>query len=191
MDLILASTSAYRRNLLERLQVPFSTLAPEVDESALPDEPASTLAYRLAEEKSQNIAQRHPRALVIGSDQVASISGDRIGKPGTHQAAMAQLIKSSGQRVDFYTGLSLTCLATDYSHTLVERFSVVFRPLEPAEIEAYLIKDKPYDCAGSFKCEGLGIALFDKMIGDDPTALEGLPLIATCRLLREAGYPVL
>ena len=191
MDLILASTSAYRRKLLERLQIPFFAIAPEVDESPLPDESASALAYRLAKQKSQNIAQRHPQAIVIGSDQVASLSGDCIGKPGTHQAAVEQLLKSSGQRVEFYTGLSVTCLDTNYSHTLVEQFSVVFRSLEPVEIENYLTREKPYDCAGSFKCEGLGIALFDKMIGDDPTSLEGLPLIATCRLLREAGYPVL
>ena len=191
MDLILASTSAYRRKLLERLQIPFFAIAPEVDESSLPDESASALAYRLAKQKSRNIAQRHPQAIVIGSDQVASLSGDCIGKPGTHQAAVEQLRKSSGQRVEFYTGLSVTCLDTNYSHTLVEQFSVVFRSLEPVEIENYLTREKPYDCAGSFKCEGLGIALFDKMVGDDPTSLEGLPLIATCRLLREAGYPVL
>lgn len=191
MDLILASTSAYRRNLLERLQIPFSAMAPDVDETALPEESASALAYRLANEKSHAVAQRHPEALVIGSDQVASIAGRSVGKPGSHQAATEQLQKSSGQQVDFYTGLALTCLATGYSQTLVERFSVVFRQLDPAEIEAYLLKEEPYDCAGSFKCEGLGIALFEKMIGDDPTALEGLPLIATCRLLREAGVPVL
>ncbi|MEP4147777.1 MAG: Maf family nucleotide pyrophosphatase [Halioglobus sp.] len=191
MDLILASTSAYRRNLLERLQIPFSTVAPDVDETALPEESASALACRLAKEKSHAVAQRHPDALVIGSDQVASIAGRSVGKPGSHQAAAEQLQKSSGQQVDFYTGVALTCIATGYSQTMVERFSVVFRQLDPAEIEAYLVKEEPYDCAGSFKCEGLGIALFKKMIGDDPTSLEGLPLIATCRLLREAGVPVL
>ncbi|MCX2973114.1 septum formation inhibitor Maf [Halieaceae bacterium IMCC8485] len=191
MDLILASTSPYRRQLLERLQIPFRCESPNVDETAHPGESPAALAQRLATAKALDIASTNPGAFVIGSDQVASLAGSCIGKPGSHAAASKQLHDSAGQRVDFYTGLSLINLSIDYHETLIERFSVVFRELESLEIETYLQKEKPYDCAGSFKCEGLGIALFEKMIGDDPTTLVGLPLIATCRLLKAAGAPVL
>ena len=191
MELILASTSPYRKRLLERLQIPFSCTAPNVDESPLPGEQPEALAERLARAKAQAISARQPGALVIGSDQVASLDGRSIGKPGGFAAAEQQLRDSSGRTVQFYTGLALAGPAAGECHSCVEVFSVAFRRLSEAEIEAYLLKEQPYDCAGSFKCEGLGIALFERMIGDDPTALEGLPLIASCRLLREAGLDIL
>ncbi|MEH6588394.1 MAG: nucleoside triphosphate pyrophosphatase [Halioglobus sp.] len=191
MDLILASTSPYRQLLLKRLQIPFRCEAPDVDEARLAGESASTLADRLARAKAQDVARKFPDALVIGSDQVASIDGRCIGKPGTHDVATKQLLDSSGKQVDFYTGLAVIGKDAGFIQSLVEQFSVVFRTLTGSEIEVYLKKEQPYDCAGSFKCEGLGIALFEKMIGNDPTTLEGLPLIATCRLLTAAGLPIL
>ena len=191
MELILASTSPYRRRLLERLQIPFSCEAPEVDESPLPGEPPEALAERLARAKAGAVRALHPDSLVIGSDQVASIDGRSIGKPGGFNAAAQQLRDSAGRTVHFYTGLAIAGPTADKCHSIVETFSVAFRKLTEAEIEAYLRKEEPYDCAGSFKCEGLGIALFERMIGDDPTSLEGLPLIATCRLLRGAGVNIL
>jgi 7-methyl-GTP pyrophosphatase len=191
MELILASTSPYRRQLLERLQVPFCCEAPRVDESALSGELPQALAERLAIAKARAVSALHPGALVIGSDQVASIGGRCIGKPGEFEAAAQQLRDSSGQKVHFYTGLAIAGPATDQCRSHLETFSVEFRELAEDEIKAYLYKEEPYDCAGSFKCEGLGIALFQRMIGDDPTALEGLPLIATCRMLRESGLAIL
>lgn len=191
MELILASTSPYRRHLLERLQIPFSCEAPGVDETPLPDEGPQALAERLARAKALAVSGRHPGALVIGSDQVASIDGRCVGKPGGFDAAAQQLGDSSGRTVEFFTGIALAGPSADECTSCVETFRVEFRKLAPEEIEAYLRKEQPYDCAGSFKCEGLGIALFERMIGDDPTALEGLPLIATCRLLRQAGLNIL
>ena len=191
MDLILASTSPYRKRLLERLQIPFECQAPDTDETPLPDEAPDALAHRLALAKAGSVATSNPSALVIGSDQVASINGSCIGKPGNHAAATAQLKASSGNRVDFYTGVAVVCQETGYSDSLVVPFSVQFRELSDLEIENYLLKEQPYDCAGSFKCEGFGIALFERMIGDDPTALEGLPLISLSRLLAKAGMPVI
>jgi 7-methyl-GTP pyrophosphatase len=191
MDLILASTSPYRRALLERLQVPFRCEAPGTDESPRKSEPPEALAKRLALAKAHSVATNNPSALVIGSDQVASIEpGSCIGKPGSHAAAAAQLRASSGKQVHFYTGLALVGIESGIEQAAVETFSVQFRSLTDREIDSYLRLDHPYDCAGSFKYESLGIALFDRMIGDDPTALEGLPLIATCRLLRLAGIPL-
>lgn len=190
MELILASTSPYRRQLLQRLQVPFRCEAPQVDESALPGEFPQALAERLATAKARAVSALHPGTLVIGSDQVASIDGRCIGKPGGYDAAAQQLRDSSGRKVLFYTGLAVAGPGPDQCHSQVETFCVEFRQLAETEILAYLRKEQPYDCAGSFKCEGLGIALFRRMIGDDPTALEGLPLIATCRLLRAAGFAV-
>jgi septum formation protein len=191
MDIILASTSPYRRQLLERLQIPFICEAPDADESPLPGEDPGAMAGRLAMAKARSVAARHPTALVIGSDQVASIAGGIIGKPGTHAAARAQLLASSGNTVHFYTGLALVGTDSGVSRSCLETFSVTFRNLGAQEIEGYLKLEQPYDCAGSFKCEGLGIALFEKMQGNDPTALEGLPLIATSTLLREVGVNVL
>ena len=187
MELILASTSPYRKRLLERLQIPFNCVAPEVDESPLPGEPPEALAERLARAKAQAVSSLQPGALVVGSDQVASLDGRCIGKPGGFDAAAQQLQDSSGRIVQFYTGVALAGPDGETCRSRVEVFKVTFRQLTEAEIAAYLQKEAPYDCAGSFKCEGLGIALFEKMIGDDPTSLEGLPLIATCGLLRDAG----
>jgi len=191
MDLILASTSPYRKRLLERLQIPFGCRAPDTDETPRPGEHPDALAHRLALAKAGSVATSDPSALVIGSDQVASINGSCIGKPGDHAAATAQLRASSGNRVDFYMGVAVVCQETGHSDSLVVPFSVQFRELSDMEIENYLLREQPYDCAGSFKCEGLGIALFERMIGDDPTALEGLPLIALSRLLSKAGMPVI
>lgn len=187
MDLILASTSEYRKRLLERLQIPFRCVSPRVDESALPDEPPGTLAGRLALAKARAVARDHPTALVVGSDQVASIGGSSIGKPGNHAAAAAQLRASAGRRVDFYTGVALLDGPGAAEYCVVEPFCVHFRALDDDEIDRYLHAEQPYDCAGSFKWEGLGITLFERMEGNDPTALEGLPLITLARLLRGVG----
>jgi septum formation protein len=185
--LILASTSIYRRELLARLRLPFSTERPETDETALPDEPPGTLVQRLAEAKAAAVARRHPQAWVIGSDQVAELDGQVIGKPAGHAGAVAQLRAMSGRAVQFRTGL---CVMSREGLRLqaLDTTTVRFRELSDAEIARYLVAEQPYDCAGSFKCEGLGISLFDAIDSQDPTALIGLPLIATARLLREAGF---
>ncbi len=191
MELILASTSRYRRSLLERLQLPFHCQPPQVDETPRDGEGPEQLALRLARAKASAIASRHPGALVIGSDQVACLDGELLGKPGNRDGARAQLAASSGKTVAFYTGLALRGIDAQVDASVVEPFSVHFRDLSASEIENYLTREQPYDCAGSFKCEGLGIALFARMEGRDPTALEGLPLMATCELLRDAGLNVL
>jgi len=197
MDIILASTSPYRRHLLQRLQLPFRCLAPGVDEQGLAAESPAGMASRLALAKARSVALAHPGALVIGSDQVAVLDppdsgASRIlGKPGNHMAARAQLLASAGQVVSFYTGVAVCIAATGFEQFHVEPFRVYFRELDDKSIENYLSKEQPYDCAGSFKCEGLGIALFDRLEGRDPTSLEGLPLIALTDLLAAAGYPVL
>ncbi|MEQ9463639.1 MAG: Maf family nucleotide pyrophosphatase [Haliea sp.] len=191
MDLILASTSPYRRALLQRLQLPFRCLAPAADETPLPGEAPDALAARLARSKARSIASTHPSSLVIGSDQVASLDGILLGKPGNHDNARAQLLASAGNAVQFFTGLTLCCGDAGFEATVVEPFTVQFRRLDGAAIDNYLAREQPFDCAGSFKCEGLGIALFERMAGDDPTSLEGLPLIALTSLLERAGYPVL
>lgn len=190
MDIILASTSPYRRQLLLRLQIPFRCLPPQVDESHLPGEQPAALARRLALAKAQAIAAGEPAALVIGSDQVAAIGGAIIGKPGKHEVAAAQLRASSGREVRFHTGVALVCAARDWHWSHVEPFNVHFRTLDDSAIENYLHREQPYDCAGSFKCEGLGIALFRGLQGNDPTSLEGLPLIALVDLLARAGVRV-
>lgn len=191
MDIILASTSPYRRNLLQRLHIPFRCLPPEVDESPLPNESPRALAQRLARAKAHSLSAQWRGALVIGSDQVASIDGQIMGKPGNHEAAVAQLLASSGREVVFYTAVALACdeSAIDWFH--VEPFTVRFRSLSDAVIDGYLRREQPYDCAGSFKCEGLGIALFASLQGNDPTSLEGLPLIALTDLLARARVNVL
>jgi septum formation protein len=189
MDLILASTSPYRKALLKRLQLPFRCESPRVDEQAAPGEAPAALAARLATAKARAVAARHPGALVIGSDQVAALGAQILGKPGDHPRACEQLRACSGRRVTFFTAVAL--LSTNFEEQHTERFEVQLRELRAAEIDDYLQRDQPYDCAGSFKWESLGIALFQRLQGDDPTALEGLPLIALCRLLTAAGYPVL
>jgi len=185
--LILASTSRYRRELLERLRLPFEVVAPHTDESPLPAETPAALALRLALAKAQAVAALHPDAVVIGSDQVADLDGLALGKPGNHERATAQLRMMRGRRVVFQTGVAVVRADTGYAQALLAPVTVSFRDLSDAEIEHYLRTEQPYDCAGSAKCETLGIALLDAIDSDDPTALVGLPLIRTSRMLREAG----
>ena len=189
--LILGSTSAYRRELLNRLRIPFEVVAPEVDETPHPDEEPAQLACRLAMAKARAVAIRFPQAVVIGSDQVADLDGEAIGKPGTHEAAVAQLRRMRGRRIVFQTAVAVVCEATRFAQMELAPVQVCFRTLADAEIEAYLLAEQPYDCAGSAKSEGLGIALLDSIDSDDPTALVGLPLIRTCRMLRAAGLILL
>ena len=185
--LILASTSPFRRALLERLGLPFSVASPAVDEGRRPGEPPQALVRRLAEAKAAAVAERHPGAVVIGSDQVACIDDQVLGKPGDRARAIAQLELAAGRTVVFQTGLCVLNATTGHRQTLVEPFRVHFRPLTRRRIEAYLDREKPYDCAGSFKSEGLGIALFERLEGDDPNALIGLPLIRLITLLESEG----
>jgi septum formation protein len=185
--LVLASTSRYRRELLERLRLPFAVQSPGVDESAQPGERPEALAQRLALAKAQAVADRHPDAVVIGSDQVAELDGEAIGKPHVHERAVAQLRAMRGRRVTFHTAVAVVRRDRGYARTLLAPVQVHFRDLGDAEIEHYLRAEQPYDCAGSAKCETLGIALLQAIDSDDPTALVGLPLIRTCQLLREAG----
>ncbi|MFD0325125.1 Maf family protein [Lysobacter gummosus] len=185
--LLLASTSVYRRELLTRLGLPFDVARPDTDETPQPGEAPAALAQRLAVAKAAAVAAQHPQAWVIGSDQVAELDGRPIGKPGGRDGALAQLAAMSGREVRFVTGL---CVSRHEQAplTALDITAVRFRRLSGAEIERYVDAEQPYDCAGSFKSEGLGIALFDAIESSDPTALIGLPLIATARLLREAGY---
>lgn len=185
--LILASTSRYRRELLERLRLPFEVVSPEVDESSLPGETPAALAQRLALAKAWAVARQHPAAVVIGSDQVADLAGEPIGKPGNHERAVAQLRAMRGRTVVFQTAVAVVHAAAAYEQVLLAPVTVRFRDLHDDEIEHYLRTEMPYDCAGSAKCETLGIALLEAIESDDPTALVGLPLIRTARLLREAG----
>ena len=187
--LILASTSHYRRELLARLGLAFDTARPEVDETPLPGESAPALATRLAQAKAQAVADDHPRALIIGSDQVAELEGRTLGKPGTPSAAQHQLAACSGRRVRFHTAVCLTDTGTSparVQHAL-DTTEVAFRSLDAATIVRYVAAEDVLACAGSFKAEGLGISLFERIRSDDPTALIGLPLIALARLLRAAG----
>lgn len=185
--LILGSTSVYRRELLGRLRMPFACERPQVDETPLPGEAPDALATRLALAKAEDVAARNPGSWVIGSDQVAALDGSPLGKPGDRATAIAQLSAMSGRSLVFHTALALAC---DGQPTLQagDRTEVVFRTLTNAEIARYVDAEQPFDCAGSFKCEGLGITLFEAIRNDDPTALIGLPLISTARLLRAAGY---
>lgn len=162
-----------------------------MDETPLPGETPTDLALRLALAKAHDVALRHPAAVVIGSDQVADLHGEPLGKPGTHERAVAQLQRMRGQTVVFQTALAVVCLETGFEQVDLAPVSVVFRPLNDAEIEHYLQTEQPYDCAGSAKSEGLGIALLERIDNDDPTALVGLPLIRTCRMIRAAGVRIL
>jgi septum formation protein len=184
---VLGSTSVYRRELLSRLRLPFSVEPPHVDESPLAGETPERLARRLAAAKAAAVARRHPAAIVIGADQVADLDGEPLGKPGNHARATEQLRRMSGRSVIFQTALTVTCQDTGFVQHDLAAVRVVFRHLEDAEIEAYLRAEQPYDCAGSARSEGLGIALLEAIDSDDPTALVGLPLIRTCRMLRAAG----
>jgi len=185
--LILGSTSRYRKELLSRLQIPFETAAPDVDETPHINESPKDLALRLALAKARAVALKNPEAIVIGSDQVADLEGAPLGKPGNHANATLQLQRMRGKTVIFQTALSVVCIATGYQRTDLAEVKVKFRDLSDAEIESYLRAEEPYDCAGSAKSEGLGIVLLDAIENDDPTALIGLPLIRTCQMLREAG----
>ena len=184
---VLGSTSRYRRELLQRLGLPFEVAAPEVDETPLPGEAPAALAQRLALAKAQAVARRFPDAVVIGSDQVADLNGEPLGKPGTHERAVQQLRRMRGQTVVFQTALAVVCRASGFERQDIAPVRVVFRELDDGEIERYLRIEQPYDCAGSAKSEGLGIALLERIDSDDPTALVGLPLIRTCQMLRAAG----
>jgi septum formation protein len=189
--LILGSTSAYRRELLSRLNIPFTVESPHVDETPLPDEMPSDLARRLALAKANAVAERFPDCVVIGSDQVADLDGLSLGKPGTHDRATLQLRQMRGKTVIFQTAVAVVCHASGFCQQSLAPVKVVFRALDDAEIENYLRQEQPYDCAGSAKSEGLGIALLDAIDSDDPTALVGLPLIRTSRMLRAAGIALL
>jgi len=185
--LILASTSRYRRELLERLRLPFEVRSPDVDETPRPGETPAELAQRLALAKAHAVAAQRPDAVVIGSDQVADLDGAPVGKPGTHERAVEQLRAMRGRAVVFHTAVAVVRGATGHAGTALASVTVRFRDLGEAEIEHYLRTEQPYDCAGSAKCETLGIALLEGIDSDDPTALVGLPLIRTSALLRAAG----
>lgn len=190
-NLLLASSSRYRAQLLERLGLPFSCRSPDIDESSLPGENAQALVTRLSRAKAEAVASAAGDALVIGSDQVAVCEGRILGKPGTAERARAQLASLSGRHVDFLTGLSLLDPVSGHVQTTAVPTRVRFRTLTDAEIADYVAREQPLDCAGAFKSEALGIALFEAMESEDPTALIGLPLIALCDMLREAGCPPL
>lgn len=186
-SLVLGSTSRYRRELLARLGLTFDIAAPAVDETPQPGEAPPALALRLALAKAHSVAQQYPQAIVIGSDQVADLEGEPLGKPGDHVRATAQLRRMRGKTVIFHTALAVVCHDSGFEQVDLAPVRVRFRDLSDDEIERYLRAEQPYDCAGSAKSEGLGIALLDAIDSDDPTALIGLPLIRTCRMLRTAG----
>jgi len=186
--LILASTSVYRRELLERLRIPFEVVSPQVDETPLTGESTLELALRLANAKATAVSKEHPNAWVIGSDQVADLCGAAIGKPGNFERALAQLQLMRGQTVTFHTALCL--MNGDVQTTINIPTEVTFRKLSDDVLESYLLAEEPYDCAGSAKSEGLGISLLESIQSDDPTALIGLPLIALTGLLRDAGFVI-
>ncbi|AUJ82079.1 TPA: nucleoside triphosphate pyrophosphatase [Enterobacter cancerogenus] len=187
-NLVLASTSPYRRMLLEKLGIPFECAAPDVDETPQPGETPRHLVTRLAQEKAQSLAARYPAHLIIGSDQVCVLDGEITGKPHTEEKACQQLMRARGTIVTFYTGLALYNSASGHLQTECEPFDVHFRHLSEQEIVDYVRRERPLNCAGSFKSEGLGIALFDKLDGRDPNTLVGLPLIALCQMLRREEY---
>ena len=187
LPLILASTSPYRRELLARLRLPFKLMSPQVDETPRDGEAPASLALRLGLEKARVVGKQQPDAVVIGSDQVADLNGVAIGKPGDHERATKQLRLMSGKEVLFHTAVAVAHVATGFERALLATVTVRFRCLNDTDIERYLRAEQPYDCAGSAKCETLGIALLASIESDDPTALVGLPLIRTCELLRQAG----
>jgi septum formation protein len=188
---ILGSTSIYRKELLSRLHIPFDLASPGVDETPLPGETPEALARRLALAKARAVAAKHPDAIVIGSDQVADLDGEPLGKPGTHERAIQQLQRMRGRTVVFQTAVAVVCIATGFEQLDLAPVQVRFRQLTDAEIDYYLRTEQPYDCAGSAKSEGLGIALLESIDNDDPTALIGLPLIRTTRMLQAAGLNLL
>ena len=189
--LVLGSTSLYRRELLQRLRLPFEVVSPQVDETPLDGEAPQALAERLALAKANAVALLHPRAVVIGSDQVADLDGEPLGKPGNHANAVRQLQRMRGRTVVFQTAVAVVCHESGFAGQALAQVKVGFRQLSDRAIEDYLQAEKPYDCAGSAKSDGLGIALLEVIDNQDPTALVGLPLIHTCRLLRAAGLALL
>lgn len=189
--LILASSSVYRRELLQKLQIPFSAISPKVDETPLAGEKPHQTALRLAQEKAKKIGAEHPHALVIGCDQVATLDGEQLGKPGNHKNATEQLKKMRGREVTFYSALCLFNAATGNMQAENVVYLVRFRQLTDEQIENYLNKEQPYHCAGSAKSEGLGIALIERMLGEDPNALIGLPLIKLVKMLKNENIDVL
>ncbi len=190
MKIVLASTSPFRKTILEKLGLPFETQSPHTDETRLENEAPEKLVQRLALAKAQAVAGHYPDALIIGSDQVAVIDDEILGKPGTHEKAVAQLQRASGKTLRFFTGLCLLNTKTGDHQLEAAPFDVVFRKLNDRQIENYLQKEKPYNCAGSFKSEALGICLFEKLQGDDPNTLMGLPLIRLVRMLEREGVAV-
>ncbi|MDA8384329.1 MAG: Maf family nucleotide pyrophosphatase [Betaproteobacteria bacterium] len=186
-ELVLASTSVYRRELLSRLQIPFVVASPDVDEAPRPGETPAATALRLSEAKARAVKDRFPNALIIGSDQVAELDGEAIGKPMSRENAIRQLTRMQGKGVFFHTGLCVYNSRSDRAQCELVPYRVRFRPLTQTQIERYLAKEEPYNCAGSARTEGLGISLLEAMTGDDPTALIGLPLITLVRLLNNEG----
>ncbi|MEH6687053.1 MAG: Maf family nucleotide pyrophosphatase [Halopseudomonas sabulinigri] len=187
LPLILASSSRYRKSLLERLHLPFESAAPDVDETPLQNEQPEQLTRRLALAKAQALQARYPAHLIIGSDQVVLLDNELVSKPGTHAEAREQLTRSSGKTLTFSTALCLLNSASGKHQVAMEPYSVTFRELSNEQIERYLLQDKPYDCAGSFKSEGFGVSLIERMHGDDPNSLIGLPLIRLCQMLAQEG----
>jgi septum formation protein len=187
-NLILASSSKYRKMLLSRFGIPFDCLAPGIDETALRHELPNDLVGRLASQKAEAVCMQHPRAVVIGSDQLAVFEGQIIGKPGAYQAALEQLTSFSGKTVEFLTSVSVQSLESGFREQHTDCTRVCFRTLNHGEIVRYLEREKPFDCAGAFKVESLGVVLFEKISSEDPTALIGLPLISVAAMLRRAGF---
>lgn len=190
-NVVLASTSPYRKAILEKLGIEFICVAPEIDETQLANETPEQLVVRLSEQKARAVAKQFPDALIIGSDQVAVVDGKILGKPGNHETAVSQLKRAAGKRVSFLTGLCLFNSASQQSQLDVVPFDVVFRQLTEQQIENYLRMEQPYNCAGSFKSEGLGIVLFERLEGDDPNTLMGLPLIRLVRMLEKENFPII
>ncbi len=191
MKLVLASSSPFRKALLDKLQLEFITDSPDIDETPLADESIESMVKRLSEAKARALAEIHPNSLIIGSDQSAALNEQVLHKPGTFDIAFQQLKAASGQTITFYTGLCLFNSYSQQSETICEPYVVKFRKLTDSEIKNYLIREEPYNCAGSFKSEALGISLFQNMRGDDPNILIGLPLIQLCRMLKANGMPVI
>ncbi len=189
-NIILASSSPYRKELLSRLHLPFSCISPDIDESVLSNESATNYVKRLAASKAQVISKKNPNDIIIGSDQCAFLEGEILGKPGNHENALKQLKNACGKEVIFYTGLSVQHAASSFHQVDCVEFRVGFRKLSDTQLENYLLTEEPYQCAGSFKSEGYGISLFNNLSGDDPTALVGLPLIRLTTMLEEAGVHV-
>jgi len=190
-SLVLGSSSPFRKALLEKLDLEFATDSPDIDETPLKNESPEDMVARLAKLKALAIAERHPNSIIISSDQCATLDGAIIGKPGQHEAAVEQLTNASGRAVTFYTSLCVMDTGSEQMEELVEPFHVYFRELSESQIENYLRKEEPYNCAGSFKSEGLGIALFERLEGKDPNTLVGLPLIELVRILGKFGLDVI